>query len=96
MNFKPNTIIKFSERTIISFYLTRLNSCQKDLKAVPQFGNQVLISQLSEEIDFSIEMSEKSALVLSYGVEKILGNASTDIGDGPELHLQIPFLSDWA
>ena len=51
---------------------------------VPQFGNQVLISQLSEEIDFSIEMSEKSALVLSYGVEKILGNASTDIGDSPE------------
>jgi hypothetical protein len=66
------------------FSLTRLNSCQKDLKAVPQFGNQVLISQLSEEIDFSIEMSEKSALVLSYGVEKILGNASTDIGDSPE------------
>ena len=29
-------------------------------------------------------MSEKSALVLSYGVEKILGNASTDIGDSPE------------
>ena len=66
------------------FSLTRLNSCQKDLKAVPQFGDQVLISQLSEEIDFSIEMSEKSALVLSYGVEKILGNASTDIGDSPE------------
>ena len=66
------------------FSLTRLNSCQKYLKAIPQFGNQVLISQISEEIDFSIEMSEKSALVLSYGVEKILGNASTDIGDSPE------------
>jgi len=66
------------------FSLTRLNSCQKDLKAVPQFGNQALISQLSEEIDFSIEMNENSALVLSYGVEKILGNASTDIGDSPE------------
>ena len=66
------------------FSLTRLNSCQKDLKAIPQVGNQALISQLSEEIDFSIEMSEKSALVLSYGVEKILGNASTDIGDSPE------------
>ena len=66
------------------FSLTRLNSCQKFLKAVPQFGNQVLISQLSEEIDFSIEISERSAFVLSYGVEKILGNASTDIGDSPE------------
>ena len=66
------------------FSLTRLNSCQKDLKVVPQIGSQALISQLSEEIDFSIEMSEKSALVLSYGVEKILGNTSTDIGDNPE------------
>ena len=66
------------------FSLTRLNSCQKDLMAVPQVGDQALISQLSEEIDFSIEMSEKSALVLSYGVEKILGNSSTDIGDSPE------------
>ena len=64
--------------------MTRLNSCQKNLKAIPQFGNQVLISQLSQEIDFSIEISEKSALVLSYGVEKILGNASTDIGDSQE------------
>jgi hypothetical protein len=29
-------------------------------------------------------MSEKYALILSYGVEKILGNSSTDIGDSPE------------
>jgi hypothetical protein len=66
------------------FSLTRLNSCQKDLEALPQVGSQALISQLSEEIDFSIELSEKAALVLSYGIEKILGNASTDIGDSPE------------
>ena len=66
------------------FSLTRFNSCQKDLEALPQVGSQALISQLSEEIDFSIELSEKAALVLSYGIEKILGNASTDIGDSPE------------
>jgi hypothetical protein len=66
------------------FSLTRLNSCHKDLKLVPQIGSQALISQLSQEIDFSIEMSEKYALILSYGVEKILGNSSTDIGDSPE------------
>ena len=66
------------------FSLTRLNTCQKDLEALPQFGSQALISQLSEEIDFSIELSEKTALVLSYGIEKILGNSSTDIGDSPE------------
>lgn len=65
------------------FSLTRLNSCQKNLKALPQIGEQALISQLSEEIDFSIELSENTVLALSYGIEKILGNASTDIGDSP-------------
>ena len=66
------------------FSLTRLNSCQKNLKALPQIGEQALISQLSEEIDLSIELSDNTVLALSYGIEKILGNASTDIGDSPE------------
>ena len=66
------------------FSLTRINSCQNDLEALPQLGSQALISQLSEEIDLSIELSENAALVLSYGIEKILGNASTDIGDRTE------------
>ena len=66
------------------FSLTRLNTCQKDLQLLPQIGSQTLISQLSEEIDFSIELNEKAALVLSYGIEKVLGNSSTDIGDSPE------------
>ncbi|MFL2563598.1 MAG: hypothetical protein ACJ0QR_00045 [Flavobacteriales bacterium] len=66
------------------FSLTRLNSCQKNLKALPQLGEQALISQLSEEIDISIDMSTNTTLVLSYGIEKILGNASTDIGDSQE------------
>ena len=66
------------------FSLTRLNTCQKELKLLSQMGNQTLISQLSEEIDLSIEMNEKTALVLSYGIEKILGNSSTDLGDNTE------------
>ena len=66
------------------FSLTRLNSCQKNLNALPQIGEQALISQLSEEIDLSIELSKNTVLALSYGIEKILGNASTDIGDSPE------------
>lgn len=64
------------------FSLTRLNTCQKNLKIFPQIGNQALISQFSEEIDFSIELNEKAALVVSYGIEKILGNTSTEKGDG--------------
>ena len=63
------------------FSLTRFNSCQKSLKALPQLGEQAIISQLSEEIDLSIEISKKAILVFSYGIEKVLGNASTDIGD---------------
>ena len=66
------------------FSLTRLNSCQKNLKALPLIGEQALISQLSEELDFSIELNEKAVLVLSYGIEKILGNTSTDLGDNPD------------
>tara|TARA_B100000401_G_scaffold438158_1_gene385666 strand:- start:1343 stop:3208 length:1866 start_codon:yes stop_codon:yes gene_type:complete len=66
------------------FSLTRLNTCQKNLKIFPQIGSQSLISQLSEEIDFSVELNEKAAFVLSYGIEKILGNSSTDIGDSEE------------
>ena len=66
------------------FSLTRLNTCQKEFNLFPQVGSQVLISQISEEIDFSFELSKKAALVLSYGIEKVLGNSYTDIGDNPE------------
>ena len=66
------------------FSLTRLNSCQKEFNLFPQVGSHVLISQISEEIDFSFELSQKAALVLSYGIEKVLGNSYTDIGDNPE------------
>ena len=66
------------------FCLTRFNTCQKDFSFFPKIGKQALISQFSEEIDFSIELNEKSALVLSYGIEKILGNSSTDKGDSPQ------------
>jgi hypothetical protein len=66
------------------FSLTRMNTCQKNIKALPELGSESLITQLSKEIDFSIELNEKAALVFSYGIEKVLGNASTDIGDSSE------------
>ena len=66
------------------FSLTRLNTCQDELKILPQIGSKTLISQYSEEIDFGVELNEKSTFVLSYGLEKILGNSSTDVGDNPE------------
>jgi hypothetical protein len=63
------------------FSLTRLNTCQKDLNILPQMGSKAIISQLSQEIDLSFEVSEKAALILTYGIEKVLGNAYADIGD---------------
>ena len=66
------------------FSLTRLNTSQKDFNIVPQIGTQTLISQLSEEIDFSIELNDKAAFVFSYGLEKVIGNSSTDLGDTGE------------
>ena len=66
------------------FSLTRLNTCQSEIKLLPHIGSQTLISQFSEEIDFSVELNEKSTFVFSYGLEKVIGNASTDVGDNPE------------
>tara|TARA_Y100000766_G_scaffold268339_1_gene264342 strand:- start:288 stop:1700 length:1413 start_codon:yes stop_codon:yes gene_type:complete len=66
------------------FSLTRLNSCQNKVNAIPQIGTQALISQLSQEIDFSIEISKKTVFVLSYGIEKIIGNQQTELGDATQ------------
>jgi len=66
------------------FSLTRLNTCQKDLNILPQMGSEVLITQFSQEVDLSYEITDKAALVLTYGLEKVMGNQYTDIGDNPD------------
>ena len=66
------------------FSLTRLNSCQGQFNILPRLGGQALIQQLSQEIDLSMELSPKAMVVISYGIEKIIGNEFTDIGDAPE------------
>ena len=66
------------------FSLTRLNSCQNKVNALPQIGTQALISQLSQEIDFSIEIAKKTVFVLSCGIEKIIGNQQTEPGDAAQ------------
>ena len=66
------------------FLLTRLNTCQKDLNILPHMGSEVLITQLSQEVDLSYEITDKAALVLTYGIEKVMGNKYTDIGDNPD------------
>ncbi|MAP01483.1 MAG: hypothetical protein CMD01_01520 [Flavobacteriales bacterium] len=66
------------------FSLTRLNSCQKKMHGLPQIGSNALISQLSQEIDISYSITKNAVLVLSYGIERIIGNEFTDIGDSPD------------
>ena len=92
-NFKKhyNTIefqAKFSDKIkghkYYLFALTRFNSCQKRLYYLPQFNNKALISQISQEIDFSYELNKNTVLVLSYGLERVIGNEFTDIGDADE------------
>ena len=92
-NFKKhyNTIefqAKFSDKIkghkYYLFALTRFNSCQKRLYYLPQFNNKALISQISQEIDFSYEINKNTVLVLSYGLERVVGNEFTDIGDADE------------
>ena len=63
------------------FYLTRFNSCQNKLYYLPQFNSKALISQLSHEIDFILELNKNAVFVLSYGIERVIGNEFTDIGD---------------
>ena len=92
-NFKKffNTIefqVKYNNnilgKNFYIFSLTRLNTCQKDLNILPQMGSEVLITQLSQEVDLSYEITDKAALVLTYGIEKVMGNEYTDIGDNPD------------
>jgi hypothetical protein len=66
------------------FYLLRFNSCQKKLYPIPQYNDKALISQVSNEIDFSYELNNNTVLVVSYGIERVIGNSLTDIGDHSE------------
>jgi hypothetical protein len=63
--------------------LSRLNSCQKEIKALPQYNLNptTLISQFSQEFDFSLELNPSTTFIFSYGIERIIGNSLTGIGD---------------
>ena len=54
------------------------------MHGLPQIGSNALISQLSQEIDISYSITKNAVLVLSYGIERIIGNEFTDIGDSPD------------
>ena len=65
------------------FSLTRLNSCQKEMKFLPQYNIKpvTLISQFSQELDFSLELNSSATCILTYGIERVIGNSLTGLGD---------------
>ena len=63
------------------FSLTRLNSCQKRINFLPQYNLQSIISQFSQEFDFSLELNSNTILILSYGIERVIGSSVTGLGD---------------
>ena len=63
------------------FLLTRFNSCSKSFTYVPKYNLEMLISQLSNEIDLSLELNENTYMVLNVGIERIIGNNLTERGD---------------
>ena len=63
------------------FSLTRLNSCQKRINFLPQYNLQSFISQFSQEFDFSLELNSNTILILSYGIERVIGSSVTGLGD---------------
>ena len=41
----------------------------------------VLISQVSNQFDFNLELTNSTSLILNFGLERIIGNHLTGIGD---------------
>ena len=77
---------KIFDHNFYVFSLSKLNSCQKTFLALPQFNpnSNILLTQFSQECDLSVELTEKTSMIMSYGVEKVLGSKDTELGDTPE------------
>ena len=63
------------------FLLTRFNTCSKSFSPLPKYNLEMLISQLSNEIDLSLEINENTYMVLNIGIERIIGSNLTERGD---------------
>tara|TARA_B110001454_G_scaffold213735_1_gene232409 strand:+ start:2056 stop:3990 length:1935 start_codon:yes stop_codon:yes gene_type:complete len=83
LEFQAKYKNKIGSHNFYIFSLSRLNSCQKEIKALPQYNLNptTLISQFSQEFDFSLELNPSTTFIFSYGIERIIGNSLTGIGD---------------
>ena len=83
LNFKQNIKEILASKKFYIFFLSRFNSCSRSLHYFPKYNLDVLISQISNQIDFNLELTNK-ALILNFGLERIIGNHLTDIGDNTD------------
>ena len=44
-------------------------------------GREAVLSQFSQEFDASFSLSDDVILVLGYGIERVIGNEDTNLGD---------------
>jgi hypothetical protein len=63
------------------FGLTRINACRDDFRWAPELNLNSILTQVSQEVDFSLQLSKNVIVVASYGIERIIGNDQTDLGD---------------
>ena len=72
---------RWGDREVHLFSLSRLNSCQRSPSLTPVLGREAVLSQFSQEFDASLSLSEDAVLVLGYGIERVIGNEVTNLGD---------------
>lgn len=63
------------------FSLSRFNSCQKKLNVLPQYNLDAFISMFSQEFDFNFQLNNNTCIIFTYGIERVIGNSSTGLGD---------------
>ena len=68
-------------RKFYIFFLSRFNSCGRSFHYFPKYNLDVLISQISNQIDLNFEVGDNASLILNFGIERIIGNHITDLGD---------------
>ena len=69
------------KRSCNLFSLTRLNSVQHSTAFAPKFDTTALVSQACQEFDVSISCTERAVFVGHFGIERVIGNQLTDLGD---------------
>ena len=63
------------------FSLTNYNTAQDFFSVLPVMNSSAFIRHFNQQFDLCYELSNKTAFVFKYGIERVLGNEFTDIDD---------------